>query len=167
MPSNGNLGVALESRQNTCETPCCTWAAFKMARYLMTFTGEARYGDWIEKLFYNGIGAALPITDNGKSFYYADYSVGGAYKTYARSTYTCCAGTYIQAVAEYTNLIYFHDADSLYVNLYVPSEVTWQKGNAAIKLTQETSYPEAETSTITVTLPQGMASANFTLRFRV
>ena len=45
MPTNGNLGVAIETRQNTCETPCCSWAAFKMARYLMTFTGEARFGD--------------------------------------------------------------------------------------------------------------------------
>ena len=40
MPPNGNLGVSLELRQNSCEVPCCSWAAFKMARYLMTFTGE-------------------------------------------------------------------------------------------------------------------------------
>src|SRR5262245_26890492 len=80
MPTNGNLGKALEYQQNTCETPCCSWAAFKLARYLMLFTGEARYGDWIERLLYNGIGGILPIKDNGRHFYYADYRVAGGVK---------------------------------------------------------------------------------------
>ena len=30
-------------------------------------TGEARYGDWIERLLYNAIGAALPIVEYGLS----------------------------------------------------------------------------------------------------
>ncbi|HVT82123.1 MAG TPA: beta-L-arabinofuranosidase domain-containing protein [Phycisphaerae bacterium] len=164
MPSNGNLGVALEDRQNSCETPCCSWAAFKMARYLMTFTAEARYGDWIERLLYNGIGAALPITENGKNFYYADYRLAGGIKNYARSTYTCCSGTYIQAVAEYVNLIYFKDAGALYVNLYVPSEVTWDHGGNKVKVTQATNYPEGEVSTFTVSVA---SPTRFVLNFRV
>ena len=44
----------------TFETQCGSWAAFKMVRYLMTFTGDARYGDWVESLLYNGIGASIP-----------------------------------------------------------------------------------------------------------
>ena len=31
----------------------------------MQFTGDARYGDWIERLFYNGVGAALPLQAPG------------------------------------------------------------------------------------------------------
>src|SRR5262249_57229229 len=49
MPPGGNLGKALEYHQNSCETPCCSWAAFKLGRYLTQFTGEARYGDWMER----------------------------------------------------------------------------------------------------------------------
>jgi uncharacterized protein len=154
MPTNGNLGKAIETQQNSCEAPCCSWAAFKMARYLMTFTGEARYGDWIERLLYNGIGAALPITDNGKNFYYSDYRVAGGAKTYARSTYTCCSGTYIQAVAEYANLVYFKDATSLYVNLFLPSEVVWTRPDGDMKLTQETGFPESESIALTQNLNQ-------------
>jgi hypothetical protein len=164
MPTNGNLGKALELQMNTCETPCCSWAGFKLARYLMSFTGEARFGDWIERLLYNGIGAALPITANGKNFYYADYRVAGGIKHYARSTYTCCAGTYFQAVAEYHNLIYFKDANGLYVNLYVPSEVEWKRPDGNIKLVQETAYPEAETSTLTLQLDR---PSRFALKLRV
>jgi hypothetical protein len=35
-----------------------------MSHYLMQFTGKARYGDWAERLLYNGIGAALQINGN-------------------------------------------------------------------------------------------------------
>ena len=164
MPATGNLGRALDYHQNSCETPCCSWAAFKLARYLTQFTGEARYGDWVERLFYNGIGAALWIKDNGRHFYYADYRVSGGVKVYARDVYTCCSGTYCQAVSDYPNQIYYRDPSSLYVSLYVPSEVTWKRPEGDVKVKQETRYPEAETSTFTIDLKQ---SASFALKFRV
>jgi len=147
--NDGALGESLAIRLDSFECPCCTWAAFKLAKYLMMFTGESRYGDWIEKLLYNGIGAALPIVENGKHFYYANYHLGAGMKIYSRSNYTCCSGTYFQNMAEYQNLIYFKDTSAaLYVNLYLPSEVTWQSPVVStagpIKLTQQTDYPEAE-----------------------
>jgi hypothetical protein len=164
MPANGNLGKALEYHQNTCETPCCSWAAFKLARYLTQFTGEARYGDWVERLMYNGIGGILPIKDNGRHFYYADYRVAGGVKVYARDVYTCCSGTYCQSVSDFPNQIYYKDEKSLYVNLYLPSEVTWNRAGKEARLVQETRYPEAETSTFTITTKE---SAPFALKFRV
>ena len=33
--------------------------------------------------------------------------------------------------------IYYHDADSLYVNLFIPSELSWN----GLKVRQETAYP--------------------------
>jgi DUF1680 family protein len=85
-------------------------------------------------------------------------------KTYARSTYTCCAGTYLQAVTEYANLVYFQDTAGLYVNLYLPSEVVWQRPGGDVTLSQETAFPESETVTFTLKLA---APARFALRFRV
>ena len=61
MAIDGALGKALETRSDTFETSCGAWAGFKLSSYLLQFTGEARYGDWIERLLYNAIGAALPI----------------------------------------------------------------------------------------------------------
>jgi hypothetical protein len=164
MPTNGNLGKALDYHQNTCETPCCSWAAFKLARYLTQFTGEARYGDWVERLLYNGIGGILPIKDNGRHFYYADYRVAGGVKVYARDVYTCCSGTYCQAVSDFPNQLYYRDASSLYVNLYLPSEVTWNRAEGDVTIVQDTRYPEAETSTFTVNTKENSA---FALKFRV
>jgi DUF1680 family protein len=164
LPMDGALGESLNGARNTFETPCGSWAAFKLSKYLIQFTGQARYGDWIEKLLYNGIGAALPMTGRGRTFYYADYVLGSATKTYFPDAFPCCSGTYFQDVTEYHNLIYFKDANSLCVNLYLPSEVTWETGGARVKLIQETNYPEEETARLKLELNQ---PAEFALKFRV
>jgi hypothetical protein len=168
--ADGSLGRSLEEENNTFETPCGSWSIFKLGSYLMQFTGEARYGDWIEKLVYNGIGAALPMAPEGKTFYYSDYRLGppeplaSARKVYYWDPYPCCSGTYIQAVADYHNIIYFKDDRGLYVNLFVPSEARWIQSGTDIEVTQETSYPESDTISLTV---QAAHSAAFEIRLRV
>ncbi|HEY3861935.1 MAG TPA: beta-L-arabinofuranosidase domain-containing protein [Verrucomicrobiae bacterium] len=164
MPIDGSLGKSLEKQVDTFECPCGSWAGFKLSKYLMQLTGEARYGDWIEKLVYNGIGAALPMAGRGRTFYYADYRLGSAAKTYYGAAFPCCSATYFQDVTEYHNLIYFKEAGGLCVNLYMPSEVTWMIAGAEAKLIQETNYPEEDTVNLKLELSQ---PARFNLKFRV
>jgi len=40
------------------------------------------YGDWMERLFYNGVGASLPLGPGGKTFYYSDYRMAGGIKVF-------------------------------------------------------------------------------------
>jgi hypothetical protein len=162
--SDGGLGRAIETRFDTFETGCGSWAAFKMTRYLISFTGLARFGDWTERIFYNGIGAALPVTATGRNFYYSDYRVAGGMKVYNWDAWACCAGTYIQAVADFHNVIYYRNDNSLCVNLFVPSEVTWKRQDGDVKLTQDTDYPAGETTTFAIEPSKPTA---FQLRFRV
>ena len=164
VPNDGTLGSSLDVRSDTAEVPCDSWAGFKMSRYLMNFTGEARYGDWIERLLYNGIGAALPIQPDGRSYYYADYRMGMGTKIFFWDEWPCCSGTYFQTIADYHNVIYFHDADGLYVNLAVPSEVTWQHGGQAVRLIQDTRFPDEEQTQFTFSLS---SPAKFQLHVRV
>jgi uncharacterized protein len=162
--SDGALGDSLEVYSASFECPCCSWAAFKLSKYLMMYTGEARYGDWIERLLYNGIGAALPIKDRGTHMYYMDYHLGSDLKYYSRNAFTCCSGTYFQNIAEYSNLVYFRDANTLYVNLYVPSEAEWKGLAGTVKLVQTTQYPETGASTFALSMER---PATFALKFRV
>jgi hypothetical protein len=160
----GELGRSLELHADTAEIPCGTWSGFKLSRYLITYTGEARYGDWIERLIYNGIGAALPMGEGGNTFYYADYRTGSGTKYYLWDHWPCCSGTYLQDVADYHNIIYFHDDSGLYVNLFIPSEVTWQQSGQTMRLTQQTKYPESEDIQLTIETDRQVSTA---IRFRV
>ncbi len=164
MRPDGQLGRSLELYAGHAEIPCGTWAAFKLSRYLLTFTGEARFGDWIETLLYNGMGASLPTQPDGHSFYYGDYRLSGGIKQFYWYEWPCCSGTYWQTVADYHNVIYFRDGRGLYVNLFVPSEVTWRQDGQRVLLRQETRYPEEETASFSLTMDH---PARFALRFRV
>jgi DUF1680 family protein len=164
MPPDGSLGRSLDLFGYHAEIPCGSWAAFKLSMYLMGFTGEARFGDWIEAILYNAMGASLPPQRDGRCFYYGDYRPSGGMKTLYWHEWPCCSGTYIQNMAEYHNMIYLHDERGLNVNLFIPSEVAWEHGGQCISLRQVTDYPESETSTIALTLEK---SATFAIRFRV
>lgn len=161
---DGSLGKSLETRSDSFETMCGSWAGFKLSRYLTQFTGEARYGDWVERLLFNGAGAALPLRAGGRNFYYSDYRTGGGMKVDYWDNYTCCSGTLFQDMADYHNLIYYKDESSLYVSQYLPSEVTWRRPEGSVLLVQETGYPETETVSLSLGLKQ---SARFSLKLRV
>lgn len=147
------------------ETACGSWAAFKLARYLMMFTGEAHYGDWIERLVYNGVGALIPMNKYGTIMYGSKYHTYGSKKDLMRDmTWSCCTGTLPIAVTDYHNLIYFHDEENLYVNLFVPSKVDWNGPEGLVEVTQETCFPEEGTVFYHV---QPKVSARFGIKFRV
>ena len=164
VPADGSLGRALDVRLDGAEVPCGSWAGFKLSRYLISFTGEARFGDWIETLLYNGISAALPVQPDGRSFYYADYRVGMGAKTFFWDEWPCCSGTYIQTVADYHNIIYFHDDSGVYVNLAIPSVVDWTHGDQRVQIIQHTELPEKEETTLTLILERPAA---FALHMRI
>jgi hypothetical protein len=164
MPPDGSLGRSLDVFGYHAEIPCGSWAAFKLSMYLMRFTGEARFGDWIETLVYNAMGATLPPEQDGKCFYYGDYRPSGGMKTHYWHEWPCCSGTYIQNMAEYYNMIYLRGESGLYVNLFVSSEVTFEQDGQSVTLRQETAYPEAETSTMRLKLKK---PARLAIRFRV
>lgn len=161
---DGSLGRSLETRSDTFETGCGSWAGFKLSRYLMQFTGESRYGDWAERVLYNGVGAGLRPAAGGMVCYYSDYRVGDAMKTRYWDAWPCCSGTYIQDIADYHNSIYYDGADGLYVNLYVPSTLDWPRAGRVVHVRQETRYPDDDTSTLTFTMDR---DDEFALHFRV
>jgi DUF1680 family protein len=64
--------------------------------------------------------------------------------------FTCCNGTALESHTKLQDSIYFRDADhqTLYVNLFVPSKLTWS--DRGVALTQHTDFPYADTTTLTV-----------------
>lgn len=145
-PGTDDLANTLHTSHSSFETPCGAYGHFKIARYLMRVTGESTYGDSMEAVLYNTILGARPIRKDGVSFYYSDYNMDGSKADYEQA-WPCCSGTFPQLTADYGISSYFHSPKGVYVNLYVPSRVSWRQGNARVSMTQQTNYPnENETS---------------------
>ncbi len=162
-PGTGALYSSLTHTADHFETPCGTYATMKLARYLLRFTGDARYGDGLERIMWNGLLAVRPPDSNGNSPYYSSYNPD-AKKVFYPQKWPCCSGTLVQGVADYVRNVYFHSPGSLYVNLFTPSQVRWRSGGRAVALTQHTDYPAGESVTLQVATA---APAAFALMVRV
>jgi DUF1680 family protein len=142
-PRSGELAATLANTRNHFETPCCFYAWAKLARYLTSFTGDAKYGDGLERALLNTLLGALDPDDDGGYFYYSDYQAR-ARKAYYKQKWPCCAGTLLQSVADFPLNLYFQDDRGVYVNLYAGSELRWKANGVPVTLTQKTAYPESE-----------------------
>ena len=139
-PGTGQLGNSLTTAHASFETPCGAYGHFKITRYLLRVTKDARYGDSMERVLYNTILGAWPIQADGTSFYYSDYATIGK-KVWYGQKWPCCSGTFPQLAADYHISTYLRAADGVYVNLFTPSSVQWSDGGGKYGLKQETKYP--------------------------
>ncbi len=172
----GNSIVTRDDQWGSCEVSCCSWAVFKLTHYLMTMTGKAHYGNWEEKLLYNGVGGQLPITKTGKVMYYADYFINGGIKSVqdgrlmedgASFQWQCCTGTFPQDVSEYNHMLYYTDMENkaLYVAQYLPSTISCAIQGTSVVLVNESQYPKEKTLRFRIkALPE---SKTFPMNFRV
>ncbi len=142
MRATGSSDVydSLSKTHSSFETPCGSYAHFKLTRYLMRVTRDPRYGDSLERVMYNTVLGALPLQPDGRNFYYSDYNFK-ARKGYHDGNWACCSGTLPQVVADYRLNCYFREERGVYVNLYVPSTLKWTQGITQIQLTQRSEYP--------------------------
>jgi DUF1680 family protein len=127
---------------------CCVYNMMKLTRHLFAWSPQAQYMDYYERVLFNHrMGTIDPET--GTTVYYL--ALGNGYsKIYAKpfDSFWCCNGTGAEEFAKLTDTIYFHDANSIFVNLYVASDVHWpEKG---FRLTQQTSFPEEQGTTVTI-----------------
>ncbi|WP_206243764.1 beta-L-arabinofuranosidase domain-containing protein [Novosphingobium terrae] len=161
---SGGLGASLSSTHRTFEAPCGTYGHFKVARALMRVTQDSRYGDGMEKLFYNAALGLLPLRSDGIGQYYADYNDIGA-KSYYESSCPCCAGSIGQLTADYGISAYLRDDKGLFVNLYTPSRAVWRRhGEPLLTLTQQGNYPLEPSMALHIEAPRPVAMA---LRLRI
>jgi DUF1680 family protein len=162
-PDGAELYASLTSTHNSFETPCGSYAHFKLTRYLLRVTRDARYGDSMERVMYNTVLGAKPMCSDGRAFYYADCNFAGR-KVYSNHRFPCCSGTLPQVAADYGINAYFRDPLAVYVNLYMPSSVRWRQGTVRCSLQQSGEYPFEDTVSMRVTASQPQ---EFTLYLRI
>jgi uncharacterized protein len=139
-PGSPEIYKSLTGTHSSFETPCGSYAHFKLTRYLLRVTRDSLYGDSMERVMYNTVLGSLPLEADGRTYYYSDYNFKGR-KVYHKERWACCSGTLPQVTADYRINTYFRDASGVYVNLYIPSTVRWTQGGAQVSLTQTGEYP--------------------------
>jgi DUF1680 family protein len=144
----------------TAET-CNTYNMLKLTEHLFTWLPNARAVDFYERGLYNQI-LASQEPERGMFAYFMSMKPGH-FKTYSTpdNSFWCCVGTGMENHAKYGQMIYSHSDDSLYVNLFIPSELNWK--DRGITVTQQTKFPEANTTKLTFKTEK---PSQFTLRIR-
>jgi hypothetical protein len=162
-PGKGLLNDSLGTTHASFETPCGSYGHFKITRYLLRTTRDSHYGDSMERVLYNAIAGATPILADGTTFYYSDYN-NSARKVHYKDKWPCCSGTFAQLSADYGISSYYRSGDGVYVNLFVPSRLTWSQNSTQCTLTQTTEYPRKETTQLAFSLAR---PETFTVYLRI
>lgn len=140
---------------------CCTYNLLKLAHHLFCWSADRDVADYCERALYNHIlGQQDPET--GMVCYFLPLE-SGAHKVYSTpgQSFWCCVGSGFESHAKYGEAIYYHRADTLYVNLLIPSRLTWRERGLAV--TQRTAFPAEETTMLALSAEKPVAA---TLRLR-
>ncbi len=123
----------------TMET-CCTHNMLRLTRSLFAHEPTAAYADYYERALYNSI-LASQDPDTGMMTYFQPVRPGYL-KLYCTPTdsFWCCTGSGMENHAKYGDSIYFRGDDALYVNLFIPSTLSWEE--KGMTFTQTTRFPE-------------------------
>jgi len=147
---------------NDVEGPesCNSYNMLKLTEDLFRTNPSAKYADYYERTLYNHI-LSTQHPEHGGYVYFTP-ARPRHYRVYSapNEAMWCCVGTGMENHGKYNQFIYTHKNDSLYLNLFISSELNWQE--KGIKIMQETVFPDEEKTKITVT--QG--SSHFCLMIR-
>ncbi len=144
----GNLSTELSGSSEEC---CCGYNMLKLTRHNYQWTADPRYMDYYERTLFNSrLGTQDP---DGMKMYYLPLQAG-LYKYFgsAYNSFWCCTGTGAEEFAKFSDSIYFHNDDSVFVNLFIASEARWAEKGLTIR--QDTRFPEQEGTSITINAKQ-------------
>lgn len=120
---------------NRTQEHCTVYNMIRVAQYLLRWTGEARYADYIERALYNGI-LAQQNPNTGLVAYFLPLQPG-AKKVWGSETHDfwCCHGTLAQAQAMFEGSIYFRTSDGVSVTQFIPSKASFGDAGRQIQIT--------------------------------
>ena len=149
---------------------CNTYNMLRLTKMLYQNSGDVdnsnkpdpRYVDYYERALYNHILSSQEPDKGG--FVYFTPMRPGHYRVYSQpeTSMWCCVGSGLENHTKYGEFIYAHQQDTLYVNLFIPSQLNWKE--QGVTLTQETLFPDDEKVTLRI---DKAAKKNLTLMIRI
>lgn len=155
---------------------CASIGLMMFAARRMCEKPVGQYGDVMERAFLNNILGGVSL--DGKTFYYANplSVIPSAYEnmtdprpqvTVLRQKWfdvACCPPNLARLLTSLGGYIYLQQKDSLFVNLYMSSEASFEMNGCPVHIQQQTDYPWDGRINVTVDCP---SAAPFTLALRL
>jgi uncharacterized protein len=140
---------------------CNSYNMLKLTEDLFRVHPEAKYVDYYERTIYNHILSSQHPEHGG--YVYFTSARPRHYRIYSapNEAMWCCVGTGMENHGKYNQFIYTHSNDSLFLNLFIASELNWREKK--IKFKQETTFPYEEQTKLTVT--EGRAKFKLVVRY--
>lgn len=130
----------ISERYITTETAeyCVSYNMLKLTKELFCFCPKASYMDYYERTMFNHIAAGIYHDTSGRISYF--YSMAPGAEKDIKFENACCHGTGMESQMKYTEAIYAHSADVLYINLFLNSQTYWEEKE--LKVTQRVAESE-------------------------
>lgn len=140
--------IATRITERTCEA-CNSYNMLQLTRHIYGWQPEATLFDYYERVHLNHL-MAHQHPETGNFVYFMPLSAG-ARRTYStpEDSFWCCVGSGMETHAKHGESIWWHDDDTLFVNLFIPSTAEWKERGMQVAL--ETRYPFGEEVTLRVT----------------
>ena len=156
--ASGDLKGSLSAENAEC---CVAYNLMKLERHLFAWSGNARWMDAYERSLWN---CRMGTQDQqGLKQYFMPLAAGyWKFMGSAENSFWCCTGTGAEEFAKFNDSIYSHDGESVWVNQFVASELTWTEKKFGLR--QETSFPAEQGTTLKLKLSEPQAR---TIRIRI
>ena len=120
---------------------CCTYNILKLTNHYFCWNASMEAADFYERALINHILGSQDPATGGMTYYFSMQP--GHFKTFSSrwDSCWCCDGTGLENHAKYSRGVYYHDADTLWVNLYLASQLEWRQKGLTIR--QHTRFPES------------------------
>ncbi|HOW18908.1 MAG TPA: glycoside hydrolase family 127 protein, partial [Phycisphaerae bacterium] len=145
------FGGSFELPNATSYAETCAAIANAMWNWrLLAATGEARFADEMERVFYNGFLSGVSL--GGADYFYVNpLESAGGHKRVPWFDCTCCPTNVVRTFAAIPGYVYSTSPEGLWVHLYDNNELNWRlEDGRKLRLTQETHYPWDGRITLTV-----------------
>ncbi len=159
----GQDGILDAERTNANNETCNVYNMLKLSRALFEITGEKKYADYYERAFINSI-LSSQNPETGMTMYFQPMATG-YFKVYGEpfTKFWCCTGSGMENFTKLGDSAYFHNDDTIVVNLYLASVLEWKE--RGIKLVQSGDVPYEDTAFFTLS-GEGL-SGDLKLAFRL
>jgi DUF1680 family protein len=147
-----------DANAHICET-CVTTTWIQLNLQLLRLTGEAKFGDELERTFYNHLAAAQH--PRGDDWCY--YTALEGRKPYDKGV-NCCHSSGPRGMALVPQSSYLASGEAMFVSTFETSSATMELGGQRVTVEQQSQFPRGGGSVLTMRLAK---PAKFAVKIRV